>query len=256
MSWPVHILATCRKPELLPYTLLVFQTLRVGFPTASVHVDVNKMAPAELDKVLNACESVRATTQGVDTIHHQWIEKLVHETQHPFYLCDTDVIFYDNFEWFEPQFNAAPLAGARIPEWRDEYAASITRSRLHTSLLWIDPVLVRKKLKECTDALPKDPFVPFVNPFYPLAVPFKQKRYFYDTCSLLYHTIGGTAFTESQLNTYSHLFFGTISDLVFPRLPKQEAVVMESERKRLLDNPSRGHGAWRSQLEYFNARAA
>jgi len=38
----VFILATCRKPELLRMATLVFETIRVGFPTASINVFINQ----------------------------------------------------------------------------------------------------------------------------------------------------------------------------------------------------------------------
>ena len=35
---PVHILVTIRKPDLLPAAMMVFKSIRVGFPTAHINV--------------------------------------------------------------------------------------------------------------------------------------------------------------------------------------------------------------------------
>src|SRR6185436_18974807 len=105
----VHILATCRKPELLPYTLLVFRTLRVGFPTAAVEVTGNALQEFALKEVAHAAESIGCKfTNGQETLHHLWIESLIDSAKGPMWLCDCDMIFYAAVEGW--QFET-PLAG-------------------------------------------------------------------------------------------------------------------------------------------------
>ena len=92
--------------------------------------------PEEAKRMVTTCaNTVDATVQYVDTIHHKWIEKLVQEQNEPFFILDTDVIFHDNFEQFE---FVVSLAGWLIPEWRDEFSGCITRARLLTSLLYFE----------------------------------------------------------------------------------------------------------------------
>jgi hypothetical protein len=247
----VHILASCPTPAALPYTLLVFDTLRVGFPTAKATVYANgDDAIAHFREIETAANRIGSECFAVPpTIHHRWIEGLLASEKEPFWILDTDLVFYGKVEdW---AFNA-PLAGWRIPEWRDDFSRCITRARLHTSLLWIDPVKVKAELEKFKGELPDGPFTPFVNPIYPLVVPFKGKRYFYDTCSLLFHAVGGTAFTDAQLGQYFHANFGCIESLVLCRLP--DADKMKAVRDAVLKNPALGHGAWRSQMAYFQNR--
>lgn len=242
----VHILATCRKPELLPYTELVFKTLRVGFPTAEVTMWRNGELPIS---VLEIAQEVGCLQEGTNTIHHKWIESLVKEQEEPFYVLDTDVIFYENFE--RHSFPTA-LAGWRTPEWKDDFTGAITRPRLHTSLLYIDPVKTKAAINEYEKQFPVTGMHPLANLFDPLFLPFNGKGYLYDTCSMLYHAIGGTPFKDTQLASFFHFNFGTISDLVLPRLKNGESIA--KERARILENPELGRGRWRESLEYFAER--
>lgn len=245
----VFILATCRKPELFPFTELVFKTLRVGFPTARVTVFFNDISN-ECHDHLNAI----AKDRGCDvfqtrTIHHEWIGSLVANEQEPFYILDTDVIFYGSFEGFTFE---KPLAGWRIPEWDDEFSGCITRARLHTSLLYIDPVRVREEIKAKCAVVPNTPFTPVVNVYNPICLPYKGRMYFYDTCGILYHLIGGQAFEPKHKNVYCHMGFGTIPDIVLPRL--SDGKLLAEARVAVLNNPELGIGQWRNQDKYFNDR--
>jgi len=246
----VHILATCRKPELLPYTLLVFKTIRTGFPTADIFVTGNALDEDSYCAVADEVTKIGGRLEnGPATIHHKWLESLCHFETNKFVISDTDMIYYQSVEDWE--FDTA-LAGWRIPEWDDEFSKCYTRSRLHTSLLFIDPEKVREKIGEWIEGITHTPFTPFTNLFYPVVFPLKGKNYFHDTCSLLYHAIGGTAFTDKQLNSYFHANFGTISDIVLPNLSNGDE--MAKERERILNNPEIGYGRWRESEEYFAAR--
>ena len=246
----VHILATCRKLELLPYTTLVFETLRVGFPTAKVFVTINNIPPeCGRQAVLDCITKVGAGFDDDNTIHHEWIDKLIQTEQEPFWVCDTDLIFFDSFENVTSD---SPLTGWCIPEWQDEFSGAITRSRLHPSLLRIDPKLVKEKLAAFRSVTPDTPFTPFCNPVYPICLPFNGRMYFHDTLSLLYHAIGGQPFTDEQLDNYFHFNFGTIPDIVIPRLSGSRKMV--EAREMVMANPRLGRGAWRNQQDYYASR--
>lgn len=251
MSKTVHILSTCRNTDLLPYSLLVFDSLRVGFPHADVTVHINKRGMDEdsFDIIkkraaLEGCDTVEA-----DTIHHEWIEQLVKQNSEPFWICDTDVVFHGEVEGWE---FSTPLAGRRIPEWDDEFTKCITRSRLHTSLMHINPVEVRAAIKNYNSKLTETEFAPPCNLFHPLRIPFNSRTYFHDTTSLLYHAIGGQPLTPLQLDCFSHFDFGTISDLVLTHLSNRED--MAEKRDHALHNPELTKGEWRRQEEYYQSR--
>ena len=203
------------------------------------------------DTIFSLCKKVSAKSDSVDTIHHEWIEALVKTENEPFFILDTDVIFYSSFEGYK--FDV-PLAGRRISEWDDGFSGCVTRARLHPSLLYIDPVMVRSAIELFESQVPKTVFTPKVNLFYPICLPFKRRWYFNDTCSLLYQAIGGQSFTDAQKDAYCHFEFGTIPDVVLPRLPVKESAAMVERRMAILKNPALGHGAWREQDEYRNGK--
>lgn len=235
-----HILATCRMPELMPMTLLVFKTLRIGFPSAEIHVHLNRMEslPVEADFF-----------HSDNTIHHLWIEKLIASSDEPFWIVDTDVVFFGEVESW--RFNA-PLAGRRIPEWNDEFSGCITRARLHPSLMYLDPEKIRASIAVYESKIASTPFTPRINLIHPICLPFKGKSYFHDTASLLYHAIGGHRFSEVQLDAYGHFNFGTIPDVVLPRLTFGKE--MAKVRQAAIDNPELLRGAWRAQEKYYAER--
>ena len=244
------ILCTCRKPELLPYSLLVFKTIAIGFPTADIFVTGNGLPDYAIDQVKKICDSEGLNfSNGPDTIHHQWIEQLVQTEQEPFWICDTDVVFYESVEDWE--FKTA-LAGYRVPEWRDEATGTVTRARLHGSLMRIDPTLARKAIANFQPRPDIAQFSPSCNLIYPLSVALNGQKYFHDTCSMLYQFCGGTAFNDRQKDAYFHFQFGTIEDLVVPYLEGWES--MKIRRDWVLQDTSRGRGLWREYEEYYNQR--
>lgn len=246
----IFVLATLRNPNLGEFTYMVFDTIRTGFPTYEIEVHGNNLGDKFNDELLS--ETFHYTNIPA-TIHHKWIEQLIKDMNEPFWIVDTDVIFYESFEGLA--LGDAPLAGRRIPEFLDEFSGCLTRSRLHTSLLYINPEVVKKRVESFTSKLAKTEFTPLANLIYPIIVPFKGVGTFYDTCSQLYHTVGGQPFSEQQLDSYFHFNFGTISDLVLPRLNGYRET-MEKARDLVVKDPSKGRGAWRYQDQWYAARQA
>lgn len=242
----VHCLVTCRDASLLPASTLVFKTFRVGFPTSKLRVYINE--PSFRSEIVAALPE-GTEVEDISTIHHTWIEFLVATEQEPFWIVDADVSFWSKVEdWtFEK-----PLAGRLIPEFRDEFSRCITRSRLHPSLMRIDPVKVRDQIKTYHDRVYNSVFTPHANLFYPCVFPLRDEPYFHDTTSLLYHAIGGQAFTDRQLGAYDHLHFGSIPDVVLPQL--SDGAAMAAAREECIKNPESFKGVWRQQEAYFAAR--
>jgi len=251
MTKKVFILATCLKAELLPYTLLVFKTLRIGFPTADVTVHLNGAVGSPngwAGQVGDAASIAGCKVEAIaETMHHDWIEKLVSDPEHDeFWILDTDVIFYASVEGWKFQTS---LAGALIPEFNDPFLCATTRSRLHTSLMHIkSQELLGQELAHGLRH-PNTIYNPMANLVHPQCHPLNGKSYFYDTMSMMYHAIGGTAFTPQQKDCYFHFHFGTFSDMVLPSMPEG----MEAARAELLEKPQLGIGLWRKQEEWFAA---
>lgn len=243
----VHILATCRQPDLIPAALMVFDTLRLGFPNADVSVDINRVdgLEDEMDVIKNKAALARSSVAFVQTIHHEWLEALCMNEPEPFVALDTDIIFWERCDHWE---FAHPLAGRYIPHFRDPFTKCLTRSRLHGSFLWVKPVELRAKIAAYHAGFPGTPFNPPANLFYPFYMPMRGQSYFHDTGCLLYHAIGGHGYSERELDAYSHLNCGTISDIVAPHMPEE---CLRESHFAVFNDRELARGCWRDQDAFY-----
>lgn len=249
----VHILVTCRNPELIRASTLVFDSIRVGFPDAKVTSHVNGLSYSQYrDAFYGPLQSV-GNIESVKTVHHDWIEKLIQGETEPFFICDTDVIFWKRFP--VEDFKGHHLAGRFIPRHHCEFMRCATLERLHTSLMYIDPVEIRKRIEKYHSEFPETPFGNtrpnlIEGRIFPFPGKFDHSvNYFHDTCSQLYHAVGGTAFTEAHLDCYDHLNCGTYSDLISN--DAKSIRMMRRNNDRLMKNPELARGLWREQDNYY-----
>lgn len=239
---------------------MVFDTLRVGFPKAHVTVYDNAIGDSVPSIAVKIQPVFRVADEVIELItqtdHSTWIEQLIREENEPFYLCDTDIVFWGSVE--ELDFAGAPLAGRLVPRFFDSFTNCITLPRLHTSLLYVDPVLVRQKMCEYFEQFPATPFNPrpdLIRPkFFPVRNPNTGKldNFFHDVCCLLYQVVGGTIFRERELDKFDHLNFGTISDVVAPHYPEQD---FREAHFVAFENPSLMRGNWRKDDLWYRSRA-
>lgn len=249
----VHLLVSCRRRELLRASTLVFRSIRVGFPTSNVIVHMNRMDPELHDAILPHVKGIGPDgILNVDTIHYRWIEQLSIEQESPFWICDTDQMFWSKVEdWVF----ALPLAGRHVPQWRNEYAGCIERPRLHTSLMWIDPGGIQTAIAKWRAQFPEHVWTPTINLFKPVIIPMKPGiDLFADCTAMLYSAIGGQGFRPDQMDAYTHMNFGTIEDQVLPRMT--EAANLKAARDRFWSHPEEFRGEWRRQDEFYAAHAA
>lgn len=218
----VHILTTCHNLDLLPATLLVFRTLRVGFPTAEVYVWGNNL-PLEAEQAVRR-SGERFTPLGA-TSHDAWIERLLDNSHSPFWICDTDIVFWSSVETFPGD---SLLAGRYEPAFREPWSKTQKVDRLHTSLLWFNTLPLRQAIREWIARWhPKGfPFVPESELIRQQFIPQGAGKppLFYDSCAGLYQALGGQAFTEEQNAAFEHLHCGVYSDRISSALPGLPAV--------------------------------
>lgn len=241
----VHILATCNDPEISGGTTLVFDTLRVGFPDAHIQVYLNRDCGKNCPEIWTLCERERCQVAELGIIHHEWIEMLVNTETEPFIILDTDVIFWDKFDL---GFINRPIAGRYTPRFYCKFTKAFTMHRLHTSLMYINPTEVKREMWAVKSWFNQTRFNPIINPFYPVQIPDKEKSLFFDTCALLYHAIGGQAFTEEQLQSYDHLNAGTWVkelDKAYPELNMVQA------HKEIYKNPKLAKGIRKLQDQFY-----
>jgi hypothetical protein len=253
----VHILATIRKPELLPATLMVFDSIRIGFPTARICVRKNptNLNMAELRKAANRVDANLYEPHSYQVMH-EWIEDLVmRKNSGPFWICDTDMLFHSRVEdWGFHSYE--PMVGRFIPQFFDPFTRRWTHQRLHTSLLWLNPDVIKEGIAEVNRITPNHPFktqVPFFAPlYYSVRSEINEashtiNHWLHDTCSQLYHCVGGRRFTEQQNAAFDHLNCGTYSDLAdengIPGLAEKHRAVFRC--------PSLLKGAWKHQQKFY-----
>lgn len=223
MKINVHILATCLNPALIDTTLLVFKTLRTGFPSANVVVWNNGMGTAQSKALVTESEKRDCKCAYVEPMRHDnWVFEVMRRSVEPFWILDTDIVFWDSIEQFEQDAEFG-IAGRFEPAFREPWTSTIKPSRLHTSLLWINPAAIQKLTREWMGRWhPKGfPFVPEVEMIKQHYVPQGEGKapLFYDTCCGLYQAIGGRRFSDRENACFEHLHCGVYSDRIENALP-------------------------------------
>lgn len=244
----VYVLTFCQNETQLYGTTLVFETLRVGFPNATVHVVDNASLPEVRATIRERALACKATHHQFDRRwrHESFILQALKETKsRSVVFVDPDVCFWEKVEdW---SFSSL-LAGRLIPRHFDMTFGCIAQPRLHPSFLWFPNVtalfyeLGRLKTRF------------FDAEFFQsqsIAVEGKWQRY--DTCAALYHALidHAYAFTPQELDAYDHLFCGTHLDqiLMLMSQPVRELVRKVHDQAKA---DYRGlRGMWRWQEEHF-----
>lgn len=249
MPTDVHILATVLNDALIDATLLVFRTLRTGFPGNSVCVWQNGLSPEQSNIITSAASLTRCSTQCITrrVAHDAWIAGLLRKSITPFWLCDTDMVFWSEVE--EPP-QGTHLAGRYEPAFKEPWTKTNRAPRLHTCLLYCDPIAIRLKVRAWA-AKWNPPGFPFFPQFELVAQQFvpqggNRPPLFYDTCTGLYQAIGGTPFSELQNAAFDHLHCGTYSDRIAPSLPEASMA-----RRSVSADIGNVKGLHASQEEYY-----
>ena len=201
----VHIPIFCECEEGREGALLTLKTIRVGFPTAKV--TAHWMGDYALSEVEDLCYKNHVNVVSSPSISRNGhlIAWLVATNQQGFSVVDCDVVFFDNCENFETD---ALIAGEFIPPFHCPIANAVTYSRLHTAFFVVpDPARLRKAIaKVYQTAFPK--FCPF-DPFSPVVTFQVREARFHDSCSVLYHAVGGYSFDAAMLDKFEHVYSGT-----------------------------------------------
>lgn len=240
MTCPVHILATCNKPALIDAAILVFRTIRTGFPSAKVTVWLNG-DPCESGRITDMAMKANCDVERSEpTIHHEWIKHLLNANDEPFWICDTDVIFNSSIEAWKMQGH---LSGNLIPEFYCKWSRCVTSPRLHTSLLWFNVPELKTRLEAFESSIRESRFTPLIDLASPVVLPPNR---FHDTCSLLYQAVGGTPFTDSQLAAYDHLNGATWVDELEPVYPG-----ITFRQQEIYQNPALAKGSNFAMQSFF-----
>lgn len=248
----VHLLATVRRDELIEAALLVFRTIRVGFPTAEIRVWGNGLMPRHASAVGIAVQNVGGTFENLPiTVHDRWIEHIIlHETE-PVWICDTDVIFWDKIEGLLP----APMVGRVEPSYFEEWTWAVSVERLHTCLLYLDPPWLRLEMRKIVDSVPR--------PFGATAEHALIRQHFiprrgavpllYDTMAGIWQAGIGLRLGGKMNAAFDHLHGATYIDLVAPRLTGGQGLA--HCHATVYGNLESARGLYEHQKKWYAARS-
>jgi len=217
----VKILATVRRMDLLASTLLVFRTIRVGFPTWDIEVTPNlpgALHPEDHETavraIAEAAEAVGASVTGRDhTRHDHWLERRILMEYQPFVICDTDMVFHASLE----DVGFLPMVGIMGP-YEPSHFNPVTRmrhaERLHTCLLFVHPERIRDQLRAVMAT--RIPRQPWVIDYHPVrgAVEFStcETDRFWDTGAKLLDVCTWQRLSAGHCERFTHLHAGTWRD--------------------------------------------
>lgn len=239
----VFIICFCDNLELKQSALLTLQYIRVGFPTTK---DIVCIWTGGLEnvkfKVIELCSynNVTFTEYQTTATNDMVIKDIINRGLKKVLILDSDVIFWDNCEGYEPIEN---ITGRFIPKHYCRYSKTIAMPRIHPSFVWItdcgklinDIAMVSPAAKRFTKYDAISPTSVFVN----------GKCFFFDTFANLPVVCG--KFDVNMLNKYDHLFCGSYANDV----DKSLAGFLDYH-KAIYVNHSLAKGIWKKQDEYFN----
>jgi len=222
---------------------MVFETLRVGFPTAEILVMDNGSHPDVVPLIEKS--AINAGCAFIPTARHHFLDYyrwvlLEQNKMNSVVLLDPDIVFWDCVEnW---QFNGL-MTGRRIPDLYNYGVTSL--SRLHPSHLWVPDVA---KLRSALGNLRANGF----DPLQQFSAPANGKMYFWDTGAGLYQALANDceSFTDAQLDCYDHLFYGSHFPVIQPAL-NDENVTYDAHQAAARGDLKALKGIWRAQDKHF-----
>lgn len=253
MKPAVHILATVRKPELLNAALLAFCSLRVGFPSNPIWVWGNALDHASALAVQAACAAMGATFRNCPgTSHDAWIESLVGKLQEPFWISDTDVVYFSPVQ--PPRRGSRLFSGRYEPEFNEEFTDTVHVERLHTAVMWFNPEPLRNFIRTWQAKIPNPwrasaQFTLIRQNFVPV---FDGPTKFYDTTAGLFHAFEGTPFNDDQNAAFEHICCATYADEVVKAAPSLKD--LQTVHEMIYANPQLARGLKEGQDRYYMSR--
>lgn len=250
----LYTLTYCRTSETLYGNTLLFKTLRVGFPTATVRVVDNHSTPEAASHIQRLCKDndCEFLELAASTPYH-WIRDLILEpTLHgTVVFVHPDICFWKNCEnWSFDKL----IAGRLIPMHRNEVTGWIMMPLLHSSFLWIEDIdqLRSRYLREyhLSEIERLDAFLPYM---------FKHEEewYKFDAAANLYAALRDEVycFGEKELDSFDHLFAGTYLDAISQSMNDRDRQRILEIHAAARDDFRRLKGIWKEQERYFRQRA-
>jgi hypothetical protein len=259
MNTPVvRILITVPDADRLPACTLALDTIRTGFPTAPVLVDINQHSACKEEVVQKALAAGASPHVLSRSVHHaEWIRTCIdsHHDTCPLVIVDGDVIFWKSVE--EWGFDSL-LAGYYVPRIWNDFARAVSFPRIHTSFMWFQdvPALRQAVATAYPYAQMKHGAYCPCEPFMPDVKFIEGQPYFWDSCAVLYNMLGDkrcTRLTPDHLDCFDHINSTSFYEVMCDRL-------QDSRGFRLAVNvmarcPETLKGLWTTVNSYYARKA-
>lgn len=247
----VSILTYCAHPSLAYGTLLIFKTLRTGFPTARIEVFDNGSHPDVRARIEHAAADVGATFTAMTLRHFsdhlRWVLLEREHDGNPLVLLDPDIAFWRRVQDWD--FGHTLMAGRLIPQLGK--AARIGMPRLHPSLLWVPDV--ERLRSEASRSVPSG-----TDLVAQKVENSEGQVQVFDTMAALYQALKDqcTPFDEAQLDCYDHLFYGSHLPMLSAGLDGMFKPIRDGHEAAASGDLAGLRGIWRVQQAMFEGRIA
>lgn len=167
---------------------LVYETIKVGFPEGEV---------IKLD--------------GRGEAHHEIICWLVNVEHEPFWIVDTDVIFYKRM----PDAPITPMYGEYQLGFHCPITGKDTQPRINPACMRIDPIAFRKAWTEAASLSPVARYAPLANVINPIVIGHR----FWDVLAVGYLSIPNILMPHVVTDCFVHLHCGSWLDVASQHIP-------------------------------------
>jgi hypothetical protein len=255
--FPVYISAYSRSSDGDKRASLFLDTIRVGFPTARIYVECS--LACDDNEFMERCHKLNLFITPLKIHNHGlWHETLFGVNQTPYIICDTDMVFFDSMEEVLPADLANQelgMVGRYIPEFYDPMLKCIHSARLHTSLMYINPMVFKNMLdKVWPDSREIYTYTPLASLIKPQVIFFNQRPMFFDCFAHACHV--GVPFAilqDAALNRYEHLMCGAWLEDAVRRLPTNLGEQLTKCHELALADKNSIRGLWKAQDEYYKS---
>lgn len=220
--------------------LLVFQTIRVGFPSARVVVVDNGSIPEILTQIESECIRVGAELVKQERQDFTNFYSMALSGGKDIAIVDPDVVFWESVEGWE--FNAL-MAGRKIPDLVRYGVRSL--ARLHPSMIFIpDADKLQEEIERRT--------VRGINTIGQYSAYMNGEAVFWDTLAPIYQMMPNMCheFTCSELDFYDHLFYGSHLLAIDAGLD-DAGETLSYHIKAAEGNIEQLRGIWKAQEKWF-----
>jgi hypothetical protein len=263
----VKILVTVNDFSHFDACTLCFETLRVGWPTADIHIYVNGGAfygdiAAKLERTAMKPIDLHTTK----SVHHaEWIRGCIYtSTPGPLVIADADTVFWKSCEDWDFHEDVV-LAGYFVPRMWNDFAKCVSEPRIHTSLMVLPNTA--KLYQRVRAAYPlaykaHGDYCP-CEPFFPRVSFVEGKPKFWDSCSNLYNMLASIGhspvldcihhFGPEQKSCYDHLNSASFYDCMVERLEGETKEGFKLTHREWVKNPT--PGLWPLVDAYYKQKA-